>query len=79
MKRAFSAIAALAARAIIPVRLVGQHATPEQPARWTVDPTTPKKHVLVRAFTNATYHGSTIKWALHVTDGSTETHPKRNP
>lgn len=65
-KTILGALAVLGALAIIPSHLAGQPqaaagaAPQQQPAPGiTVDPTTPKKHVLVLAFTNGFYHGST--------------------
>jgi type 1 glutamine amidotransferase len=43
-----------------------QQPAPQQPAGITVDPTTPKKHVLVLAFTNGFYHGSTTDAAATI-------------
>lgn len=59
-------LAVLAALATLPVRIGGQQPAPQQPAGITVDPTTPKKHVLVLAFTNGFYHGSTTDGAATI-------------
>src|SRR5579859_2895365 len=62
-KTILGALAVLGALAIAPSRLAGQ----QQPAAGiTVDPTTPKKHVLVLAFTNGFYHGSTTDGAATI-------------
>ncbi len=65
------AIVALAAVAIVPGRIAGQQGATAAPAQQpapgiTVDPTTPKKHVLVLAFTNGFYHGSTTDGAATI-------------
>ena len=68
MKKTIAAIAVLGFLAIIPARLIGQQQAPagQPPAGITVDPTTPKKHVLVLAFTNGFYHGSTTDGAATI-------------
>jgi len=57
--------------ALLLLGLAQQQPAPQQPAQpqsagITVDPTTPKKHVLVLAFTNGFYHGSTTDGAATI-------------
>jgi uncharacterized protein len=65
MQKATFAALAVIGMAWLPAHLGGQQ--PQQaPAGITVDPTTPKKHVLVLAFTNGFYHGSTTDGAATI-------------
>jgi type 1 glutamine amidotransferase len=52
--------------AIFLLGLAQQQPTPQPPAGITVDPITPKRHVLVLAFTNGFYHGSTTDGAATI-------------